>query len=170
MLALLFGLIVLQRLAELVIARSNKAWMLKRGGVEFESGHYPLFIGLHTLFFLAILVEWLAVDYEISWLFPIAFISFLILQLLRVWCITSLGKRWNTRIIVIPKEQLVSRGPYKYVKHPNYVVVFLELFFIPLMFHAYLTALIFPILHLFVLAIRIPAEERVLRKGSENLN
>ncbi|UOR12507.1 isoprenylcysteine carboxyl methyltransferase family protein [Halobacillus amylolyticus] len=162
MLGLLFALIVMQRLAELVLARSNKKWMLANGGVEYETGHYPLFIILHTLFFLAIIYEWQVSNVYIEWIFPVAFILFLCLQVIRVWCIVSLGRRWNTRIIVIPNDPLISKGPYKYVKHPNYLIVFFELSIIPLMFHAYITAVVFPILHLLVLAVRIPAEERAL--------
>ncbi len=81
---------------------------------------------------------------------------------MRVWCIVSLGKFWNTKIIVLPKVVMIKKGPYKYMKHPNYLIVFVELFTIPAMFGAYITAILFPILHLLLLTIRIPAEDRAL--------
>lgn len=136
--------------------------MLKHGGVEVESSHYFLFIVLHTSFFFAVFFEWFLVRDGILWLSPLLVSLFLILQGLRVWCITSLGRKWNTKIIVIPDEPLIDYGPYKFVKHPNYIIVFFELLVIPLLFQAYVTAIIFPIMHLLVLMIRLPAEERAL--------
>ncbi|MCP3025902.1 isoprenylcysteine carboxyl methyltransferase family protein [Halobacillus sp. A5] len=158
----LFLFLVSQRLVELVIAWRNKKWMLKRGGKEVEAGHYHLFIWLHALFFTALFAEWYFLKEETLWLAPFLMISFLILQALRIWCIASLGRKWNTRIIVIPGEPLIERGPYQFVKHPNYVIVFFELLIIPLIFQAFVTAVIFPLLHLIVLSVRIPAEERAL--------
>ncbi|GGF09750.1 hypothetical protein GCM10010954_05280 [Halobacillus andaensis] len=135
---------------------------MSRGGVEVEAKHYHLFIWLHTLFFISIFFEWFILKGGVLWLSPFLIALFVILQGLRVWCIASLGRKWNTRIIVIPDEPLVERGPYQYVKHPNYMIVFFELLVIPLLFQAFVTALLFPLLHLLVLVIRIPAEERAL--------
>src|SRR5699024_9972434 len=87
---------------------------------------------------------------------------FLIAQIVRVWCIYSLGRFWNTKIIVLPNVICIKKGPYKYLRHPNYVIVFVELFSIPLIFGAYVTSIMFPLLHLGLLAIRIPIEDRAL--------
>lgn len=136
--------------------------MIKHGGVEVEAKHYQLFIWLHTLFFLSIFMEWSIFKGGVLWLSPFLLVLFVTLQGLRVWCIASLGRKWNTRIIVIPNEPLIERGPYQYIKHPNYMIVFFELLVIPLLFQAFVTAFLFPLLHLLVLMIRVPAEERAL--------
>ncbi len=154
--------LILQRLAELAIAQSNKKWMIKHGAVEVESSHYYLFIVLHTGFFLSIIVESFLLkggEFNFS---PVLLAVFLLLQFFRIWCIASLGRKWNTKILVLPEVPLVAKGPYRFVKHPNYLIVFFELLIIPLLFEAYVTALIFPVLHYLVLKIRIPAEERAL--------
>ncbi|MCA0970397.1 hypothetical protein LCM20_07335 [Halobacillus litoralis] len=164
LLFLLFGFLLIQRLGELVIANSNKRWMMDRGGKESGQEHYILFIILHTCFFLSILIEFMSTGFEWSLLSWFALGSFFILQLLRVWCIATLGRRWNTRIIILPDEEPIKKGLYRLIRHPNYVIVFFELAVIPILFHAYVTALIFPLLHLLVLKVRIPAEERALEE------
>ncbi|GAB3066286.1 isoprenylcysteine carboxylmethyltransferase family protein [Virgibacillus ainsalahensis] len=88
---------------------------------------------------------------------------FIITQSLRFWCIYTLGRFWNTKIIISPQFSLVKEGPYKYVKHPNYIIVGIELFIIPLLFDAYITAIVFPILHILLLTVRIPIEERAFK-------
>ncbi|WP_101844046.1 isoprenylcysteine carboxyl methyltransferase family protein [Halobacillus sp. Marseille-P3879] len=159
---LLYFFIIFQRLTELIIAKQNKKWMLHRGGIEIESRHYPLFIWLHSLFFLSLFVEWYVIKDGQLWFSPYLIGIFIMLQFLRVWSILSLGRRWNTRIVVIPGDSRISRGPYRYIKHPNYIIVFFELLVIPLLFQAFVTALLFPLLHLLVLTVRLPAEERAL--------
>ncbi|ELK44177.1 MULTISPECIES: isoprenylcysteine carboxylmethyltransferase family protein [unclassified Halobacillus] len=157
--------LVVQRLAELQIADRNKEWMMERGAKEWGKGHYFLFLILHTLFFLSLLGDFLLTPApEPGPLFFTALLSFIVLQALRIWCIGTLGKRWNTRIIVLPDEEPINRGLYRYIKHPNYVIVFFELLVIPVLFQAYVTAFVFPFLHLLVLQVRIPAEERALRE------
>ncbi|WP_100010829.1 isoprenylcysteine carboxyl methyltransferase family protein [Lentibacillus sediminis] len=157
----LLGLIVLQRLVELVIAKRNEKWMKNQGGIERGSGHYLLFIILHVSFFLSLLVEMLLNSPEITFHY-VLFALFLITQAARIWCIQTLGRFWNTKIIIAPNFSLVKEGPYKYMKHPNYVIVGVELFIIPLLFGAPVTAIIFPILHILLLTVRIPAEEQAL--------
>ena len=160
---LIISFIIGQRLLELYIARKNERWMLERGGIEVGNEHYKLFILMHIVFFMVLIYEvgssLQSSNLTINVYF---FILFLITQVGRVWCILSLGKFWNTKIIVLPKVIHIKKGPYKYVKHPNYIIVFIELFVIPAMFGAYLTAIIFPTLHLILLTIRIPSEERAL--------
>ncbi len=156
-------LIIGQRLVELVIAKNNEKWMKARGGIEAGAEHYKWFIYLHTLFFLSVIVEILMKcnNHEVVFNY-VYFVVFIAAQLARFWCIYSLGRFWNTKIIVLPRVALIKKGPYKYVKHPNYIIVAVELFIIPMLFGAYLSAVIFPLLHIILLRIRIPAEEKAL--------
>jgi len=149
----------MERLTELYIASDNEKWMRQHGGVEVGASHYKYFILLHCMFFLSMTVEVqsIVVEWNISYVF-----LFFIAQIGRVWCMTSLGRFWNTKVIILPNVICIQKGPYKYMKHPNYVIVFIELFTIPLIFGAYRTAMIFPLLHLLLLCVRIPVEERAL--------
>lgn len=168
---LLFIFVVIQRLVELYIATNNERWMKARGGIEIGQSHYKWFIWLHTLFFIAIFVEYQYKLIKYDGLLPfymLFFFGFLIAQLGRVWCIYTLGRFWNTKIIVLPKVSLIRKGPYKYVKHPNYIIVFIELLFIPLIFGLYMTAFIFPFLHLLLLTVRVPVEEEALDRISSS--
>ncbi|MGX4669409.1 isoprenylcysteine carboxyl methyltransferase family protein [Cerasibacillus sp. JNUCC 74] len=155
-------LIIIQRLLELRIAKSNEAWMKQRGGVEKGEDHYKWFIIVHTLFFVSLLAEALLNNQQTFKFNYLLFLLFLLTQIGRIWCITSLGKFWNTKIIISPQFSLVKEGPYKYVKHPNYIIVGIELVVIPFLFNAYITGIVFPILHILLLTIRIPAEEKAL--------
>nr|WP_026681945.1 isoprenylcysteine carboxylmethyltransferase family protein [Priestia megaterium] len=155
--------IIIQRLVELNIAKRNEVWIKERGGVERGEEHYKWFILVHSLFFLSLIVEVL-LRHPATFQFNIyLFVLFLLLQFVRFWCISSLGKFWNTKIIISPQFPLVRKGPYKYVKHPNYIVVGIELLVIPLLFEAYITAVLFPLLHILLLTVRIPAEENALK-------
>ncbi|SDL68082.1 isoprenylcysteine carboxyl methyltransferase family protein [Sediminibacillus halophilus] len=159
---LLFVFLILQRLIELGIARSNESWMKEQGAIESGAEHYKWFVLTHSLFFVSLWAEaqWKGL-YQLE-LNIYLFILFVITQLLRIWCIASLGRFWNTKIIILPGANLVRKGPYRFIKHPNYLVVLLELIVIPLMFHTYITAIMFPFLHLLLLRVRIPEEERAL--------
>lgn len=161
---LIYVFIVLQRLAELAVARRNEKWMKARGAFEAGKEHYKWFVIVHALFFVAILSEAIlrpdAGDQLNIWLF----ILFILTQFIRLWCLLSLGRFWNTKIIILPGAKLVDRGPYRYIKHPNYLIVGIELVVIPLLFQAYISALVFPILHLLLLRIRIPEEEKALAR------
>lgn len=158
----IFIIIIIQRIVELGIAKRNEKWVKKRGAVEVGHKHYKWFIIVHTLFFMVMLLEiWIRKSFAV----PINYLLltiFILAQLARIWCLVSLGKHWNTKILVIPDQPLIKKGPYKYVKHPNYIIVGVELLVIPLLFHAYVTAILFPILHLILLKIRIPQEEYAL--------
>ena len=161
---ILFSFLVIQRLAELALARSNRKWMMNRGAIESGENHYILFIVLHSLFFVSLFSEFAFTSYHYSRVFYLSLSMFILLQVLRIWCISSLGRRWNTRILTLPDEKPIKKGPYRYIPHPNYVIVFFELLFIPLLFQAYITAIVFPFLHLLVLMVRIPAEEKALEE------
>lgn len=156
-------LVLLQRLFELYIAKRNEKWMLERGAVEIAQEHYKWFIVLHILFFITLIVEVifqsLQNEIKVNWIFVWLFI---LLQLARGWCIGSLGKFWNTKIIVLHNVILIKKGPYRWLRHPNYIIVLIELFTIPFIFHAYYSSIIFPTLHILLLMIRIPKEEKAL--------
>lgn len=161
---ILFVFIICQRIVELFIAKNNERWMKARGGIERFPNHHKWFIIVHTSFFLAILIEVYVRNEVIISLNYFLFCLFIATQIGRIWCIQSLGRFWNTKIIVLPGVSLIRKGPYKYVKHPNYIIVGLELLIVPLLFKAYITAFVFPILHLILLSIRIPSEEKALNK------
>ncbi|WP_153462694.1 isoprenylcysteine carboxyl methyltransferase family protein [Sediminibacillus terrae] len=164
---ILFVFLILQRLIELVIARSNENWMKKKGAIESGAGHYKWFVLTHSLFFISLWAEAEWKDLHGLGLNVSLFVLFVLTQLLRVWCIASLGRFWNTKIIILPGASLVKKGPYRFINHPNYLVVLLELIIIPMMFHTYITAIVFPLFHLLLLRVRIPEEERALDKLEE---
>lgn len=152
----------LQRLFELVLARANERKARALGAVERGQGHYPFVVALHILWLVSTLVEGLlrGPDFPAYWLVPLAL--FLLVQPLRYWAILSLGENWNTRILVVPGANLVRRGPYRYLSHPNYVVVVVEILAFPLTFGAWITALVFTVLNAAVLSLRIREENRAL--------
>lgn len=154
---LILALVTLQRLAELVIARRNTRALLARGAHEVGDGHYPLIVAVHALWL--VLLWWLAPGRPIFW--PLIGL-FALLQIGRLWVLATLGERWTTRIIVLPGAPLVAKGPFRFVRHPNYVVVALEIGVLPLAFGLWQVALIFSILNAAVLAVRIGTEEKAL--------
>ncbi len=156
--------ISVQRVLELVLARRNERKARARGAVERGQGHYPVIVGLHSLWVASTLVEGLVRGPEPPSLWPLALLLFLLVQPLRYWAIFSLGPYWNTKILVVPGARLVARGPYRYVSHPNYVVVVVEILAFPLIFGAWATALVFTVLNAAVLYVRIREENRALRE------
>ena len=159
--ALLFiAFVVLQRLGELVLARRNTAALLARGAREIGASHYPLMVGLHTAFLVAIAWYGWQAPVALPWL-----AAYVVLQGLRVWILASLGPRWTTRIIILD-EPLVVRGPYKFMAHPNYLLVVAELIVIPMVLGLVWVALIFTILNAAMLALRISVEQRGLNEAS----
>jgi methyltransferase len=150
---LLLALVTAERLAELWLARRNTAALLASGAHEVAPGHYPLIVLLHA--------AWLAGLWLLGWSNPLNLIwlgVFLVLQLLRIWVLSTLGRRWTTRIIVLPGARLVTTGPYRFLSHPNYLVVIGEIATLPLCLGLPWYALGFSIANLAVLAIRIRAE------------
>jgi len=153
----ILGFVTLQRLAELILSQRNTKRLLARGAYEVAPEHYPFLVLLHA--------TWLAV----LWFFgpgpPIHLIPlalFAILQLGRVWVISTLGERWTTRIIVLPGAPLVTSGPYRWVNHPNYLIVIGEFAVLPLVFGLSMVAIVFSLLNAAILAVRIKAENRAL--------
>jgi methyltransferase len=150
---------VLQRLSELYIARKNEQWLVAQGAVQYGQGHYPFIIVLHTLFIISIITEYIIRGgTQMSWIFLTIFI---VILLFKFWALSSLGKYWNTKIYRIPGVYPVKKGPYKFLKHPNYMEVVCEIAIIPLVFHLYYTAVIFTILNAAMLTVRIRTENQV---------
>ena len=147
-----------QRLGELVLARKNTARLMAQGGVETGAAHYPLIVALHAAWLVGLFV--LAWDRPANWFWVGIFV---LLQLGRVWVIASLGRRWTTRIITVPGETLIRRGPYRFVSHPNYLVVAAEIAVLPLAFDLIAFAAVFSVLNALILVIRIRAESAALR-------
>jgi methyltransferase len=160
--AIVLTLVTLQRLGELVLARANTAKLLARGAREIAAGHYPMLVAMHTAWLISLWI-W-GRDQSVD-LF--ALVIFVVLQGLRVWVLATLGSRWTTRIVVLPGEPLVSSGPYRFLSHPNYMVVAAEIAVLPLALHLPWVALIFSILNALVLVIRIRAEARALAAQRE---
>lgn len=154
--------VIIQRLIELVVAKRNEKWILSQGGYEVGAAHYPFMVLMHISFFIALIVEINFFERTLSPIWGFILPLFLLAQVGRVWCLTSLGKFWNTKIMILPGEHIVSKGPYRKIKHPNYVIVTIELLTLPLLFNAYFTAVIFAFLNLWMLSVRIPIEEKAL--------
>jgi methyltransferase len=150
-------LVTVQRLGELVLSRYNTSKLLARGAIEVGAGHYPLIVSVHAAWLIALWIWGRGESVNL-----VALALFIVLQGLRVWIIATLGARWTTRIIVLPSEPLIASGPYRYLSHPNYVVVAAEIATLPLALHLPLLALIFTVLNAAVLAIRLRAETRAL--------
>lgn len=165
---LAFAAVAVQRLLELRLARRNLAWALAKGGREYGREHYPLFFVLHVGWMIGWLVEG-SVRGAVSPWWPLWLAVFLGAQALRYWAIVSLGPQWNTRILIVPGLQRLRVGPYRYLSHPNYVAVALELLSMPLVFGAWITALATSVLNAaLLLGIRIPAEEKALAEYQAN--
>jgi methyltransferase len=163
--ALLLAGTVVERMLELVVSSRNARWAFERGGHESGRAHFPPMVALHTGLIAACALEPVLAGrpFIIALAVPMVVLA-LAAQGLRWWCIGVLGRRWNTRIIVVPGLPLVARGPYRVLPHPNYVVVALEGIALPLVATGWVTALVFTVLNaVLLLGFRIPAEERALR-------
>ena len=156
-------LVGLERVAELVVSTRNAAWSKERGGVEMGLGHYPFMVVLHTGLLVGALVEaWVvrpSVPGWMAWLFAVVV---LLSQGLRWWCIATLGPRWNTRVLVVPGLAPVAGGPYRWLRHPNYVAVVVEGIALPLVHLSWVTAMVFTVLNAFLLRVRIRVEDEAL--------
>jgi methyltransferase len=153
-----------ERLAELVVARRNLAWARRQGGREYGFGHYPFMVFLHIGLLVACLVEAAHRPFIPALGWPML-AAVVLAQALRWWCIAILGHRWNTRIIVIPGLPLVARGPYRWLRHPNYVAVVLEGIALPLVHTAWVTALVFTVVNAGLLRVRISAENAAMAQA-----
>ena len=154
----ILAFVTLQRLTELPIAAANTKRRLANGGHEVGAAHYPLIVAVHAAWLAAL--WWLAPGKPINLVFLALFV---LIELGRVWVLRTLGPRWTTRIIVVPGERLVADGPYRFINHPNYLVVIGEIAVLPLVFGLWKIALLFSLLNAAVLTIRITAENRAIR-------
>jgi methyltransferase len=159
----LVAAVVLERLAELVVSKRNAAWSFERGGVETGQRHYLVMVVLHTGLLVGALLEvWLRrPDFQPALGYPMLALV-LASQGLRWWCISTLGRRWNTRVIVVPGLPLVSGGPYRLTSHPNYVAVVLEGLALPLVHSAWITAAVFTVCNAVLLSVRLRVENEAL--------
>ena len=153
----ILALVTIQRLGELFVSKRNTKRLLEQGAREFAPNHYPLIVALHVAWLASL--WWLGLFRPID---PFWLAVFVFIEILRVWVFAALGERWTTRIIVVPGETLVRRGPYRFLNHPNYAVVVAEIAVLPLAFGLWQVALVFSLLNAAVLAIRIREEDRAL--------
>lgn len=164
---ILIVLIIAQRLLELRLAAKHTKNARHAGAIEVDAKNFYWFYLLHAGFFASLLTEiWLS-RFSLTNIWIPALIVFIGAQLLRIWSIATLGGNWNIRIFVIPGTTPVTRGPYRYVRHPNYLAVTLEILSLPLVFHAYVTAIVFSVLNFFILRRRISIEEAAWMQQSE---
>jgi methyltransferase len=161
------GFIIIQRIIELLVARNNEKWIKSKGGYEVGANHYPYMVAIHIGFFISLIIEFMVFKQAVSRFWLLLFVVFISLQIMRVWVIASLGRFWNTKILVLPGAHVVKKGPFHFIRHPNYVVVTSEIIVIPLMFEAYFTAIVFTLLNIIILSVRIPKEEAALREVTD---
>jgi methyltransferase len=168
---ILYALLVLavgaERIVEIGIARRNFARQLARGGREHGREHFPAMAVMHAAFLLSCVAEvWIFDRPFHPWLAVCAGTVVIAAQALRYWCVTTLGERWTVRVVVVPGMELATNGPYRWLRHPNYVAVVAEIIGLPLVHTAYVTAVVFSLLNAAMLAVRIRVEERALGRTS----
>jgi methyltransferase len=152
--------LIIQRLFELYVSSKNEKWLLRNGAIEYGKEHYPYIVLLHTLFIISLIAEYIwRADAGANYFF---IVLFFVLIIIKVVVISTLGNYWNTKIYKVPGTRPVATGIYKYIKHPNYIIVICEIAIIPLAFHLYYTAVVFTILNAIMLTVRIKKENEVL--------
>lgn len=156
------SILAIQRISELFLSKRNENYLRSQGAIEHDKEGYKYIVIMHNLFFVSLIVEFVLLYRQLNQYWAVLLIIFICTQLLRYWAIFSLGKRWCTKILVLEDKDLITSGPYKYFKHPNYISVIIEFAIIPLLFSCYFTAIIFSILNLIVLKRRVRIEEKVL--------
>jgi methyltransferase len=157
---ILLGYVTLERVAELILSARNSIALRAQGAIEHGAGHYPFMVALHF--------AWLAGLWMLAWDHPLngwLVAAFVLVQALRFWVLASLGQRWTTRVLVLPEKPLVARGPYRWLRHPNYLVVVAEIALVPLAFGLVRYAVVFSLLNGVMLAWRIRVENRALGLG-----
>jgi methyltransferase len=160
---LLLALLAGERVIELFISRRNARRALLQGGIEVGQGHYRVMVIMHTLFLASCAAESIFIAHAIAPIVSmIALAGAFVAQILRYAAVVTLGPRWNTRIIVVPGATPVTRGLYRWIRHPNYIAVVIEIAALPMIRGSWITAVVFTLANALVLAVRIPAEERAL--------
>jgi methyltransferase len=160
---LLILAIGIERLIELIVSKRNARWAFAQGGKEFGHNHYPVMVMLHIALLLGCVIEvWALHRPFTAWLGWPMLALVALSQALRWWCVTTLGRQWNTLVIVVPQAPLVRRGPYRWLHHPNYVAVVAEGVALPLVHTAWLTAACFTLANALLLTVRIRVENKAL--------
>ena len=160
---ILIAVVAVERVVELVVSKRNLRWSAEHGGVEFGRSHYPYMVALHVFLLVGSLVEvWVWQKPLVPALSWVMFVLVLASQALRWWCITTLGKRWNTLVVIVPGMPRVTGGPYRWLNHPNYVAVVIEGIALPMVGFAWVTALVFTLLNIPLLAMRLRTENAAL--------
>jgi len=157
---LFISLIILLRIGELILSKRNEKWLLQNGAIEYGQKHYPLIVALHVLFIISLIIEY-SMKRTVSYS-SFLLVLFFLLLIFKSWIILSLGKFWNTKIYRIHNYPLIKKGLYRYFKHPNYMIVIIEIAVIPLIFHLYFTAFIFTLFNAILLSVRIKEENKAL--------
>jgi methyltransferase len=160
-------LILTQRVVELAIAKRHERELKKIGAVEADKNGYRFIVGMHTAFFISLFLEKMTLDRALNQWWIILTAIFCAAQALRYWAITSLGVYWNTKILVVPNHPLIRNGPYKFLRHPNYIGVMIELAMVPLIFSCYITSIAFTIINALVIRRRIRIEMQALKDASQ---
>lgn len=155
-------LLGVQRISELFYAKRNERIMKEKGATEHDAGGYTIIVIMHVMFFVSLFTERILLERGYNFLSVYLFVVFVLAQFLRYWSISSLGSYWNTKILVLNGSEPVVQGPYKYLRHPNYAAVAIELAVIPLIFSCYITAAVFSIINFIVIRRRIGIEEKAL--------
>lgn len=159
--ATILTLVTLQRLVELIVSRRNVRRLLAMGGIETGAAHYRMIVAFHAVWLAGLwLFAWTGIV-DPSWL-----AVFIVLQMLRIWVFATLGRRWTTRIITVPGEKLIANGPYRFVRHPNYVVVAGEIFALPMVFGLVWFAIAASVLNAGAMWVRIRAENAALHHSA----
>lgn len=160
----LLVLMVVERLAELTISRRNQRWLVARGAIEVGGEHYPWMVVQHGLFLASCLVEvwWLQRPFYQT-LAIAMLVALTTAMALRYWVMVTLGRRWTTRVFCLPGEPIITTGPFRYLRHPNYLAVVIEIFALPMVHTAWMTAVVFSLANGVLLAQRVRVEEEGLR-------
>lgn len=161
-----FAFLISQRVLELFLAKRNEQIVKSRGALEFDRDGYKYIVATHVAFFISLVLEKFLLRRELNRFWVLFLLIFLLAQVLRYWAISSLGAYWNTKVLVVPDSQRTTKGPYRYLKHPNYVAVVVEIAVIPLIFSCYLTSILFSIFNLILVRRRIRIEENALQSIS----
>ena len=156
------SIIVIQRISELILSKRNEKYLKSQGAIEHDKEGYKYIVLMHNLFFVSLILEFVFLERHLNPYWQILLIIFICTQMLRYWAIFTLGKRWNTKILVLPNTEPIKSGLYKHLKHPNYIAVIIEIGVIPLLFSCYNTAIVFSVLNLIVLRRRIMIEEKAV--------
>jgi len=156
------AILIVQRISELLLARRNERVVRAKGAREYDEKGYKVIVLMHVFFFISLITEYILLGRTLNHYWLPLLILLLLTQILRYWAISTLGYYWNTKILVTPNTRPAQGGPYKYIRHPNYLAVIIEIVIIPLIFSCYLTSVIFTILNLLLLKRRIRLEEKAL--------